>query len=161
LGSGWVVAELRGDACEGDEDGETGYNRRVTRALFVRRLLLFGALVTISGIGLYSQLDRIDSLNVSLAIYNGAAILSLALTVIGLLTILMSAAIWSWRAPLRNLLRTGIGTGLATFLLAELLLSKFRGYTLILTFVVCAGSLGCIWIFLTAAVRGLRLRKGN
>lgn len=131
----------------------------MTHALFVRRLLLFGALVALCGIGLYSQLDRIDSLNVSLAVYNGAAILSLAMTMLGLLTMFIGALVWARRAQLRQLVWAGVGTGLATFLLAELLLSKFHGYTLILAFVVCAGSLACILIFLTAAAHGLRLRK--
>ena len=133
----------------------------MTRALFVRRLLFFGALVVVCGIGLYSQLNRIDSLNVSLAIYNGAAILSLALTVLGLLTLLIGAVVWARRALLRQLLWAGAGTGVATFLFAELLLSKLHGYSLILLFVVSAGSLACVLMFLMAAAHGLRWRRGG
>jgi hypothetical protein len=130
-------------------------------AVFVRRSIIIGTLVSVSGIVLYSQLGRIVNLHVSLSVLNIAAALSLSMTLLGLLAILVGSVAWARRAPIVNLLGAGISTGVATFLLAVLSHINVHGPTAILMFVVFAGALDCILILLIAADRGSQRNKGE
>jgi hypothetical protein len=128
-------------------------------AVFVRRSIIFGTAVSVSGIVLYSQLANIVNLHVSLSVLNTAATLSLSMTLLGLLAILVGSVAWARRAPLVNLLWAEISTGVATLLLAVLSHINVHGPTAILMFVVVAGALDCILILLVAADRGPQQNK--
>lgn len=126
----------------------------MANGVFVRRSILIGTSLSLPGIVLFSQLGRIVSLHVSLPVLNIAAVLSLSMTLLGLLAILVGSVAWARRAPLVNLLWAGISTGVATLLLAVLSHINVHGPTAILLLVVFAGALDCVLILLIAADRG-------
>jgi hypothetical protein len=121
--------------------------------VFARWSILIGISATALGIILYSQLDRIVKLRVGFTIINGAAVLSISMTLLGLLAALIGGVTWAWRAPLVRLLLSGVSMGVVAFLLDELVDINIHGPTALFMFVVVAGVFGCALILLIAATR--------
>jgi hypothetical protein len=120
--------------------------------VLARRLILMGLSVSATGIILYYQLGRIVELRMGLTVLNTATILSLSMTVLGLLTVFLT---WAFRAPVAYALFSGISLGAILLLVAEFVNISFNihGPSAILLFAGFAALLGCIMTLVIAAVR--------
>jgi hypothetical protein len=120
---------------------------------FARWSILIGASVSVSGIILYFELGRIEELRLSLTALNIASILSISMTLLGLVAVLIGGLAWARSAPLVHLLWTGVSAGVVAFLLAVFAGINIHGPTGVLVYVVFAGALGCVLILLVALDR--------
>jgi hypothetical protein len=121
--------------------------------IFARWSIPIGVAAAVLGIVLYSQLDAIENFRVSLAVLNSAAILSISLTLLGLLTALAGGLIWAYRAPLASAAFSGISVGAVAYLLAHLVKINVHGPSAAFLFVILAGALGSLLILAIAAFR--------
>jgi hypothetical protein len=127
--------------------------------VFARRSILIGILVSVLGIILNFQLDRIADLRVNFMVLNTAAILSISMTLIGLFSVLVGVAAWAWRAPLFYSIFAGLSVGALAFFVAEFVNINVHGPTALFTFVDLAGMLGCVLILSVAAIRFVLSRR--
>jgi hypothetical protein len=123
--------------------------------VFARWSILIGISMSVLGITLYSQLDRIVDFHMGIAVLNTAAILSHSMTLLGLLATLIGAAAWARRAPLVHALLSGVFAGVLALLLDVFLDVNIHGPSAILIYVILAGTLGCVVILLITAIRFL------
>jgi hypothetical protein len=117
---------------------------------FARRSGFVGISASFFGIILYSQLGRVVDLRVGLWAVNFTVILSLSLTLLGLLAILVAGITWAWRAPVTQLLPAGLCGGIAALGLVEFADINVHGPTAVLMPVVCVISLGSVLMLLIA-----------
>jgi hypothetical protein len=127
--------------------------------VFARRSILIGILVSISGIILNFQLDRIADLRVNFMVLNTAAILSISMTLIGLFSVLVGVAAWAWRALPFYSIVAGLSVGALAFFVAEFVKINVHAPTALFTFVDLAGMLGCVLILSVAAIRFVLSRR--
>ena len=127
--------------------------------VLARRSILIGISVSVLGIILNFQLDRIANLRMNFMVLNAAAILSIFMTVIGLLSVLIGVVAWAWRAPLFYLMFAGLSVGVLAFFVAELVNINVHGPTALFMFIYLAGMLGCALILSVAAIRFVLSRR--
>jgi hypothetical protein len=130
-------------------------------AIFSRWLIVGGGSASLSGIILYSQLGNIVELHVSLAVLNGAASLSISLTLVGLVAALIGSVGWARRAPVDQALQVGLTTGVVTLLLAAFVNINIHGPSAIFLFVVFAGAIGSATILIVAGGRSIYRDRGK
>jgi hypothetical protein len=127
--------------------------------VFARRSILIGISMSVLGIILNFQLDRIANLRMNFMVLNAAAILSISMTVIGLLSVLIGVVAWAWRAPLFSLMFAGLSVGVLAFFVAEFVNINVHGPTALFAFIDLAGMLGCALILSVAAIRFVLSRR--
>lgn len=130
----------------------------MSQSISGRLLILAGTLVAAFGIALYSQLGQIGELGLGLAVLNAAAMISFAMTGLGLLSTLTGSVYWARSAPLVQVLVSGTSAGLVVVLLARFVDINIHGPTAMLIFVEMAGAIGSIVVLSIAAIRFVRRR---
>jgi len=133
----------------------------MSNAIFARWLIVGGSAASVLGMILFSQLGNIANLRASGAVLNGSAILSISLTLLGLLATLIGCVAWARRAPVSQALQVGFVTGVATLLLAALVNINVHGPTAIFLFVVLAGVIGSASILIVAGGRFVHRDRGT
>lgn len=98
-----------------------------------RRIIALGVASAILGIILYSQLGRIGYVWLDISV-----VLSFAMTLIGLLAVLIGSVILAYRASIAWLFSSGLVVGVVGFLIGEFGDINIHGPTAILMFVVFA-----------------------
>jgi len=102
---------------------------------------------------LYSQLDAIVELRLRPPVLDAAALLSISLTLLGLLTAVVGGLIWAYRARIESAAVSGILVGIAALLLGRLVNINVHGPSAVFLFVILAGALGSVLILAIVAIR--------
>jgi hypothetical protein len=125
-------------------------------------LIVAGVLTAALGIILYTQLDWVNEVAISLksfALLGAAETTSLVMTVVGLLVALTGGVIWARHARLTQLPIPTVSVALLALLLTKFVNINMHGPTAIFTFVIPATLAMAALLFLIAAGRFLQSRR--
>ena len=121
--------------------------------IFARWSIPIGLSAAVLGMILYSQLDAIVELRLRPPVLDAAALLSISLTLLGLLTAVVGGLIWAYRARIESAAVSGILVGIAALLLDRLVNINVHGPSAVFLFVILAGALGSVLILAIVAIR--------
>ena len=107
----------------------------MTASILSRRLFLIGSWATFLGVILYVLLG---SLSRNVYILDAIVVLSLSMTVLGLLALITGGVVWAWRASIAWTLIFALAVGGVSLLVAEYGDVNVHGPASILMFVVLA-----------------------
>lgn len=121
--------------------------------VLARRLIFGGTGISVSGIILSLLYTPVLKASRSFRVADDNAILSLAMTLFGLLMAMVGGVLWACVAPFSYLLPWGVSIGVAALLLVKLLDVNLLGSTAILIPAFYVTEFTSIVILLIAAVR--------
>ena len=125
-----------------------------------RIICLCGIAASAIGVSLNMSLDWIQSKKSDIDLLNFVALLSIALTLPGLVAALIGAALWAWKsAPIWSC-SLGISLAVAVVITSRIVDMNVHGPTAILGPVLFAGVVASGLMLLIALVRALSSRKG-
>ncbi len=125
-------------------------------------LVVIGIVTAALGIILYTQLDWVNEVAISLksfALLGAAETTSLVMTVFGLLAALTGGVIWARHARLAQLPIPAVSVGLLALLLIKFVNINMHGPTAIFTFVIPATLAMAVLLFVIGGARFLQSRR--